>query len=149
LLVGRSCGASFNSTSFATVASRLAAETFSNSSPAVCPLSTVFVLRSTNAQTPRSKPGSLELLVPVVELWPKMLQDTLLRVDVSPDTKLILGVNQYSQDTTSGAANAATGGSSPVRSLPYAISRHNHDAGTITSLVEECLSCLDLRVAER
>jgi carbamoyltransferase len=65
---------------------------------------------------------------------------------VSPDTKLILGVNKYSHDTTICAANAATGQVLFALSKER-LSRRKHDAGTITSLVEECLSCLDLELA--
>jgi predicted NodU family carbamoyl transferase len=65
---------------------------------------------------------------------------------VSPDTKLIMGVNKYSHDTTICAANAATGQVLFALSRER-LSRRKHDGGTITSLVEECLASLDLELS--
>lgn len=62
---------------------------------------------------------------------------------VSPDTKLVLGLNKYSHDTSICAANAQTGeilfGISKER-----LTRQKHDSGNVASLVETCLECLDL-----
>ena len=60
-----------------------------------------------------------------------------------PDTKLVLGLNKYSHDTSLCAANAETG------EVLFAISkerltRRKHDSGNVAVLVEKCLECLDL-----
>lgn len=59
------------------------------------------------------------------------------------DTKLVLGLNKYTHDTTLCAANAETG------EVLFAVSkerlsRKKHDAGNVATLVEKCLECLDL-----
>jgi hypothetical protein len=59
------------------------------------------------------------------------------------DTKLVLGLNKYSHDTTLCAANAETG------EVLFAVSkerlsRKKHDAGNVATLVETCLESLDL-----
>jgi predicted NodU family carbamoyl transferase len=62
---------------------------------------------------------------------------------VPPATRLVLGVNKYSHDTTLVAADAATGrvlfGMSKER-----ITRRKHDGGNVASLVELCLDQLNL-----
>jgi predicted NodU family carbamoyl transferase len=62
---------------------------------------------------------------------------------VPPDTRLVLGVNKYSHDTTLVAADSATGnvlfGMSKER-----ITRRKHDGGNVASLVELCLDQLNL-----
>jgi predicted NodU family carbamoyl transferase len=60
-----------------------------------------------------------------------------------PDTKLVLGLNKYSHDTSLCAANAETG------QVLFAISkerltRNKHDSGNVATLVESCLHTLDL-----
>jgi hypothetical protein len=60
-----------------------------------------------------------------------------------PDTKLVLGINKYSHDTSICAANADTG------DVLFAVSkerltRQKHDAGNVAGLVETCLESLDL-----
>lgn len=62
---------------------------------------------------------------------------------VSPDTKLVLGINKYSHDASLCAADAATG------EVLFAVSkerltRRKHDAGNAALMVEKCLECLDL-----
>jgi len=62
---------------------------------------------------------------------------------VSADTKLIIGLNKYSHDTSICAADASTG------IVLFALSkerltRKKHDAGNVAVLVEKCLECLDL-----
>ena len=62
---------------------------------------------------------------------------------VPPDTKLVLGINKYSHDTTLCAADAKTG------AVLFAVSkerltRRKHDSGNVAILVETCLDCLDL-----
>ena len=62
---------------------------------------------------------------------------------VSPNTKLVVGLNKYSHDTTICAANAETG------DVLFAISkerltRKKHDSGNVAILVDTCLSCLNL-----
>ena len=59
------------------------------------------------------------------------------------DTKLVLGLNKYSHDTSLCAANAETG------EVLFAVSkerlsRKKHDAGNVATMVETCLECLDL-----
>jgi len=60
-----------------------------------------------------------------------------------PDTKLVIGLNKYSHDTSICAADAQTG------KVLYAISkerltRKKHDSGNVATLVESCLDTLDL-----
>jgi carbamoyltransferase len=62
---------------------------------------------------------------------------------VPPDTKLVLGLNKYSHDTTLCAADSKTG------EVLFAVSkerltRRKHDSGNVAVLVEACLECLDL-----
>ncbi len=62
---------------------------------------------------------------------------------VSPDTKLVLGLNKYSHDTSICAANAKTG--NVLLSLSKErLTRQKHDGGNVAVLVETCLECLDL-----
>lgn len=61
----------------------------------------------------------------------------------SPDTKLVIGLNKYTHDTSLCAADAKTG------KVLFAItkerlSRKKHDAGNVASMVEVCLDVLDL-----
>jgi hypothetical protein len=62
---------------------------------------------------------------------------------VPPDTKLVLGLNKYSHDTSICAANAETGevlfGISKER-----LTRQKHDSGNVAMIVETCLECLGL-----
>lgn len=60
-----------------------------------------------------------------------------------PNTKLVLGFNKYSHDTSICAADAQTG------EVLFALSkerltRQKHDSGNVALLVESCLDCLDL-----
>mmetsp|Transcript_3161 Transcript_3161/g.3576 ORF Transcript_3161/g.3576 Transcript_3161/m.3576 type:complete len:971 (+) Transcript_3161:164-3076(+) len=60
-----------------------------------------------------------------------------------PDTKLVIGLNKYTHDTSLCAADAKTG------KVLFAItkerlSRKKHDAGNVASIVEVCLDVLDL-----
>lgn len=60
-----------------------------------------------------------------------------------PDTKLVIGLNKYTHDTSLCAADAKTG------KVLFAISkerlsRKKHDAGNVASMVEVCLDALDL-----
>ena len=60
-----------------------------------------------------------------------------------PDTKLVIGLNKYTHDTSLCAADAKTG------KVLFAISkerlsRNKHDAGNVASMVEACLDSLDL-----
>jgi carbamoyltransferase len=62
---------------------------------------------------------------------------------VPKDTKLVLGVNKYSHDTTICAADASSG------QVLFAVakerlSRKKHDAGNAATAVEACLEALDL-----
>jgi carbamoyltransferase len=63
----------------------------------------------------------------------------------SPDTRLVVGLNKYSHDTTLCAADARTG------EILFALSkerltRTKHDAGNVASLVEHCLEQLELDI---
>ena len=60
-----------------------------------------------------------------------------------PDTKLVLGLNKYSHDTSLCAADATTGDVLFAVSKER-LSRKKHDAGNVASMVETCLSCLNL-----
>jgi len=62
---------------------------------------------------------------------------------VSPDTKLVLGLNKYSHDTTICAADAKTGEVLFAMSKER-LTRKKHDSGNVASLVEKCLEQLDL-----
>ena len=62
---------------------------------------------------------------------------------VSPDTKLVLGLNKYSHDTTICAADAKTGEVLFAMSKER-LTRKKHDSGNVASLVEKCLDQLDL-----
>jgi phosphoribosyl-AMP cyclohydrolase len=69
--------------------------------------------------------------------------DDLPVLAVPADTKLVLGLNKYSHDTSLCAADANTG------EVLFAISkerlsRKKHDAGNIARVVETCLESLDL-----
>jgi carbamoyltransferase len=60
-----------------------------------------------------------------------------------PDTKLVIGLNKYSHDTTLCAADAKTG------KVLFAVSKERltrvkHDAGNVAGLVETCLDALNL-----
>ena len=60
-----------------------------------------------------------------------------------PGTKLVIGLNKYSHDTTICAANARTG------QVLFAVSkerlsRQKHDAGNVATMVETCLDVLNL-----
>ena len=59
------------------------------------------------------------------------------------ETKLILGINKYSHDTSLCAADLETGEVLFALSKER-LSRKKHDAGNILSLVESCLDALDL-----
>ena len=64
---------------------------------------------------------------------------------LDPDTKLVLGINKYSHDTTICAADATTG------NVLFALSkermtRKKHDGGNIANLVELCLDELNLDI---
>lgn len=64
-------------------------------------------------------------------------------LQVPLDTKLVIGLNKYSHDTTLCAANAKTG------EVLFAISkerlsRRKHDSGNIATLVETCCDSLNL-----
>ena len=62
-----------------------------------------------------------------------------------PSTKLILGINKYSHDTTLCAADAQT--SEVLFAISKErISRTKHDGGNIVTLVETCLDTLDLNI---
>lgn len=62
---------------------------------------------------------------------------------VSPGTKLVLGLNKYSHDTTLCAADAKTGEVLFAMSKER-LTRRKHDSGNVASLVEKCLEQLDL-----
>ena len=59
------------------------------------------------------------------------------------DTKLVLGINKYSHDTTLCAADATTGNVLFALSKER-ITRKKHDGGNIANLVEQCLEELNL-----
>ena len=69
--------------------------------------------------------------------------DDTSRIAVDKDTKLVLGLNKYSHDTSICAADARTGkvlfGMAKER-----LTRKKHDAGNTASLVDKCLDCLEL-----
>jgi phosphoribosyl-AMP cyclohydrolase len=59
------------------------------------------------------------------------------------DTKLVLGINKYSHDTSLCAANAETG-EVLFAMAKERLTRKKNDSGNVASLVETCLECLDL-----
>lgn len=65
------------------------------------------------------------------------------RGGVSPDTKLVLGINKYSHDTSLCAADAQTGNVLFALSKER-LSRRKHDGGNVATLVDACLSSLQL-----
>jgi predicted NodU family carbamoyl transferase len=62
---------------------------------------------------------------------------------VSPDTKIILGLNKYSHDASVCAADAATG-KVLFALAKERITRKKTDSGNTASLIETCLDALDL-----
>ena len=69
--------------------------------------------------------------------------DKYSSVTCPPDTKLVIGLNKYTHDTSLCAADAKTG------KVLFAVSkerlsRKKHDAGNVVSMVEACLDTLDL-----
>jgi len=72
---------------------------------------------------------------------PPSSEKSLLAVD--PDTPLLLGINKYSHDTSICAAHATTGEVLFAFSKER-ISRKKHVGGNVASLVESCLSSLEL-----
>jgi len=64
---------------------------------------------------------------------------------VPPNTKLVVGLNKYSHDTSICAANARTGEILFALSKER-LSRKKHDAGNTASLIECCLESLDLEL---
>ena len=69
--------------------------------------------------------------------------DTSPPLAQDPSTKLVLGINKYSHDTTLCAANAETGEVLFALSKER-ITRKKHDGGNTAELVELCLDQLDL-----
>ncbi|KAL7506996.1 hypothetical protein ACHAXN_004207 [Cyclotella atomus] len=72
-------------------------------------------------------------------------QDLSSPLAQDPSTKLILGINKYSHDTTLCAANALTGEVLFALSKER-ITRKKHDGGNTAELVELCLDQLELEV---
>uniref|UniRef100_A0A7S4AMR8 Carbamoyltransferase n=1 Tax=Pseudo-nitzschia australis TaxID=44445 RepID=A0A7S4AMR8_9STRA len=69
--------------------------------------------------------------------------DDISSLACPPDTKLVIGLNKYTHDTSLCAADAKTG------KVLFAVSkerlsRKKHDAGNVASMVEVCLDALDL-----
>eukprot|EP00536_Pseudo-nitzschia_multiseries_P012408 jgi/Psemu1/208588/e_gw1.473.44.1 len=69
--------------------------------------------------------------------------DEISSLGCPPDTKLVIGLNKYTHDTSLCAADAKTG------KVLFAVSkerlsRKKHDAGNVASMVEVCLDALDL-----
>ena len=64
---------------------------------------------------------------------------------VPSGTKLVIGLNKYSHDTSLCAANAKTGEVLFAMSKER-LTRKKHDAGNVATLVETCLDQLDLRL---
>lgn len=64
---------------------------------------------------------------------------------VSPNTKLVLGLNKYSHDTSICAADADTGKVLFAASKER-LTRRKHDSGNVALLVETCLEALDLQL---
>ena len=69
--------------------------------------------------------------------------DTLNPLACPPNTKLVLGLNKYSHDTTICAADATTGKVLFALSKER-LSRKKHQSGNVASLVETCLDQLEL-----
>lgn len=69
--------------------------------------------------------------------------DDISPLGVPEDTKLVLGLNKYSHDTSLCAADIKTGKVLFATSKER-LSRKKHDAGNVASLVESCLNCLNL-----
>lgn len=64
-------------------------------------------------------------------------------LSVSPDTRLVIGLNKYSHDASICAADAKTG--EVLFSLSKErLSRSKHDGGATDTLVQSCLDCLNL-----
>lgn len=62
-----------------------------------------------------------------------------------PDTKLVIGINKYTHDTSICAADAASG--QPLYAMSKErLTRRKHDSGNVASLVEHCLEALDLHI---
>ena len=59
------------------------------------------------------------------------------------DTKLVLGINKYSHDTTICAADAVTG-EVLFAMAKERLSRKKHDGGNVATLVDKCLEQLEL-----
>ena len=72
-------------------------------------------------------------------------EDEISLLAQDPSTKLVLGINKYSHDTTICAANAKTGEVLFALSKER-ITRKKHDGGNTAELVEICLDQLDLDV---
>ncbi|KAL7469084.1 hypothetical protein ACHAXS_009335 [Conticribra weissflogii] len=72
-------------------------------------------------------------------------QEQLLRSPLAapPQTKLVLGINKYSHDTTLCAADASTG-RVLFAMAKERLTRKKHDGGNVASLVELCLDQLEL-----
>jgi len=64
-------------------------------------------------------------------------------LSVSPDTRLVLGLNKYSHDASLCAADAKTGEVLFYLSKERLI-RSKHDGGSTDTLVQTCLDCLNL-----
>ena len=64
-------------------------------------------------------------------------------LEVPPDTKLVLGLNKYSHDTTLCAANAKTG-QVLFAMAKERLTRIKHDSGNVAALVEACCESLNL-----
>ena len=62
---------------------------------------------------------------------------------VPADTKLVVGINKYSHDTSLCASDASSGHVLFYMSKERS-TRKKHDSGNVASLVEECLQALDL-----
>jgi carbamoyltransferase len=64
-------------------------------------------------------------------------------LSVSPDTRLVIGLNKYSHDSSICAADAKTGEVLFYLSKER-LSRRKHDGGSTDTLVQTCLDCLNL-----
>ena len=71
--------------------------------------------------------------------------DALNPLACPPHTKLVLGLNKYSHDTTLCAADATTGNVLFAMSKER-LTRKKHDGGNVATLVETCLDQLELEV---
>lgn len=65
-------------------------------------------------------------------------------LSVPPDTRLVLGLNKYTHDTSLCAADARTGRILFALSKERIGRRRKHDAGNVAALVETCLESLDV-----